>query len=99
MSKVNSNIQNASKYGIPPLIHFGQVQSDKGERAIYYITARYAITLEDYISKNPKLDGSQVFEIMIQLFKLFQLVHNMRFTYNDLKPENVMLNNDSKGRV
>lgn len=36
---------------------------------------------------------------MIQLFELFQQIHNSRFTYNDLKPENVMLSNDSHGNV
>ena len=56
--KLNENLQRQSKYGIPPILHYGLVKDEKGEQAIYYITNRYAITLEEYLCKKTNLDGT-----------------------------------------
>ena len=38
-------------------------------------------------------------EIVIQLLGIFEDVHSAGFTYNDLKPANIMLNNDKYGNL
>ena len=40
-----------------------------------------------------------IFEVLIQLVSILEDVHNARYTYNDLKPDNVMLSTDKDGNI
>ena len=91
LKKINVRRSNPEDpYGIPPLIFSELVANHHGEEMLAYISNRYSVTLEDYIIQN-KIYESQIFEIVIQLFNIIGDIHNTRFTYNDLKPENIML--------
>ena len=45
------------------------------------------------------MQAAQSIEICIQLINILEKVHQAGITYNDLKPDNIMLNNNSKGQV
>ena len=49
--------------------------------------------------KNKDIDASQVFEIVIQLLDILEMLSYCRLTYNDLKPDNIMLCNDRNGKL
>jgi serine/threonine protein kinase len=92
---IRSKFLHDSKYGIPQVLHDGEFYNENNDLVKYYITYKYTISLESYMIKNPDIDASQSFEITIQLLDILQKIHISGYTYNDLKPENIMLCNDA----
>ena len=80
-------------YGVPNILLEGQFLNMNEERVRFYITYRYTISLHDYLEKNPDMDAQQSLEITIQLIEIMEVISNSNYTYNDLKPDNIMLCN------
>ena len=52
------------------------------------------------ISNNSKNNTVQnILEIIDQLIQGFEIVHKCNFTFNDLKPENIMITKGSSGQI
>jgi len=52
---------------------------------------KYKCNLQDYIDQSNKIDIDFIFKTGSRLLDAFELVHECGFTYNDLKPQNVMV--------
>jgi len=85
---------------VPKLVDYGTLvmtnfrRGDKEPKCFsYYIMPKYEVTLEDYLKglKGVK-KAIYVLEVAIQLVSIMELVHKSNRTFNDLKPENVMIN-------
>ena len=62
----------------------------------YIIMPRYGINLSDFfVSQNMNLSKATVLDIGVKVLKQIKAVHRAGFIYNDLKPDNIMLENDS----
>lgn len=97
--RLNEKRTKAKDYfGIPPLINHGK-EEHNGETLAYFVTARYQISLEDYLDAQSGLHGSQCFEIICQLVDIMKDVHGAKYSYNDLKPDNIMLTSTDNGEV
>ena len=46
-----------------------------------------------------ELDQAQVLEVVIQTLDILQAIHSVGYTYNDLKPDNIMMNNDKHRKL
>jgi len=60
---------------------------------------KYTVSLEKYLDKQKTLEKCQVLELAIQLVDILADVHQAGYTFNDLKPDNIMLNNDYDGKL
>ena len=64
----------------------------------YYVMPKYEMELSEYISNFEGMEKiSKILQISSQLLAIFKYVHAAKRSYNDLKPENVMVNLDSDG--
>ena len=62
----------------------------------YIIMPRYGINLSDFfLSQKMNLSKATVLDIGVKVLKQIKAVHRAGFIYNDLKPDNIMLENDS----
>ena len=56
---------------------------------------KYERTLHDHISKNKgRIKVHEVVTIMQQLCRSLQILHRVGYNHNDLKPNNIMIDND-----
>ena len=94
ISKIRRLSRSKSPYRFPKIYDQGNVDGK-----YFLVTRRYTTSLDNYLNKGNQLEPSQALEIIIQLLDIFKDIHESGFTYNDLKPENIMLNNSSDGSV
>lgn len=59
---------------------------------------RYSQTLGDYMASS-EASHMDIFEIMQQLVQAFEIIHRCGLTYNDLKPENIMITKGSNNKL
>lgn len=57
------------------------------------------MTLEDYTASQGQLHGSQCFEIVSQICQILEGLHEAKYTFNDLKPDNIMLSSRNTNEV
>jgi vaccinia related kinase len=61
----------------------------------YYIMPKYPLTLQDYINKNKGvLRVRDILRIMIQILDSLRILHQVGYTHNDIKPNNIMIDKD-----
>ena len=67
----------------------------------FFIQKRYNQTLEEFMLDSNKKNNSvtNVLSIVNQLVKCFEIIHKCNVTYNDLKPENIMITNSQANQV
>ena len=53
---------------------------------------KYDINLKDHLKLQGKVDPDMIFDIGCQLLDAFEALHEAGYVYNDLKPENIMIN-------
>ena len=95
LQEINSSKKiQQDKYGVPPIVK----QGTQGNFA-YYITQRYEQTLQEFLDQFSRPNNYTIFEILIQLVKIIEDVHNARYTYNDIKPDNIMLSTSEEGEI
>ena len=95
-----------AKGPIPHMGAFGSISINDSTTSVtklvelqYFIMKRYRETLDSYMSKKDKHNDCVFNKITIieQLVKGFEIIHRCGFTYNDLKPENIMITKASNG--
>lgn len=73
---------------------------NKDRVAGYFIMSKYSENLDQYIERQKsKIDFETVLKITHQLVDAFEIVHATRRTFNDLKPENIMVEHDENGEL
>lgn len=96
--------------GVPELIHSGSLIlndfSQPGEKTLlgFYIIPRYQSSLYEHLQRYQKFESQYIKQILLigeQLTDILKIIHTSHRTYNDLKPENVMidLNRDGQPKV
>ena len=60
---------------------------------------KYAEDLDQYIERQTRIDFETVLKITVQLIEAFYIVHSSGRTFNDLKPQNIMVEHDSNGEL
>lgn len=71
-----------------------QMDQKPNKIAGYYIMPKYSINLEEYLSGQSSIDKIEILKVCKQLIDAMEIVHASGRTYNDLKPQNVMLEMD-----
>ena len=85
---------NAYLYNLDSLDENGE----NSQKYSYYIMTYFSMNLEQYLGQTTGIAKIQdVFEVACQLLNTFKLVHRAKRTFNDLKPENIMITPPSKG--
>ena len=64
----------------------------------YFVMKRYSQTLGDFMA-SAEVTHSDIFEIIKQILQAFEIIHKCGLTYNDLKPENVMITKSSQNKI
>lgn len=65
----------------------------------YYIMPKYQVTLDGYLQEQEGVKKAiSILEVAIQLVAILELVHRSNRTFNDLKPENIMINHKYASR-
>lgn len=68
------------------------LDTDRTKSCLYYVTEYIeGPTLREWINNNPKSDIKTVRKIIEQIAKGLRAMHNMEMLHQDLKPENIML--------
>ena len=79
-------------FGILIMYDFDKVTKDSKRLCGYYIMPKYQVNLEEYMKDLKGVKRAMtILEVAIQLLPIFQLVHKSNRTFNDLKPENIMV--------
>lgn len=66
---------------------------EKAKLCGYYIMPKYQVNLQEYLKGQSGVKKAlNILEVAIQLVSIFELVHKSNRTFNDLKPENIMIN-------
>lgn len=53
---------------------------------------KYEINLRDQLKCSNTIDTDMIFDLGCQLLDAFECLHEAGYVYNDLKPENIMIN-------
>lgn len=78
-------------HGIFVLQNYGEKKETKTFG--FYIMPIYEMNLKQYLSKlNGVIKTKKIFEVAYKLIGILKYVHTTRRTFNDLKPENIMIN-------
>lgn len=73
---------------VTEIVAYGKLKN----QSLYMIMPRYGTNLEEYFSKNKqKMSKFSVLAIGIALLNDFQKIHEAGFTFNDLKPDNILM--------
>ncbi len=76
------------------------LESDRPKKWIYYVTEYInGRTLREWITANPKPDLSAVVDIVTQITKGLRAFHRMEMLHQDLKPENIMLDENERIKI
>ena len=65
----------------------------------FFIMPKYSVSLEEYLYNNTPIDLHTILNITEQLIDALQTVHLAGRIYNDLKPENIMVDKDEDGKL
>jgi serine/threonine protein kinase len=65
----------------------------------YFIMPKYTENLDQYLQRQSKIDSQTVLKIIVQLIEAFDIVHASGRTFNDLKPQNIMVEHDKDGEL
>ena len=106
-NKQKLNAASLLELGIPQIIDYGMLllqnfNAGANEEDVkmcgYYIIPQYQHNLNQYLEivKKDALDG-EIFAVAKQLVGIFKIVHTAHRTFNDLKPENIMINIQDDG--
>ena len=63
----------------------------------FMVMPKYSCDLEDYLKNVGNNDPGFIMKMGLQLVDAFEIVHQCGRTYNDVKPENVMVETDKEG--
>ena len=71
------------------------LKTDREKSCIYYVTEFIeGVTLRQWLTANPKPDIGEVRKIVEQIAKGLRAFHRMEMLHQDLKPENIMIDNN-----
>ena len=60
---------------------------------------KYTENLDQFITRQKSLDSETVMKITKQLLEAFEIVHSSGRTFNDIKPQNIMVEHDQDGEL
>lgn len=81
-----------SDYGLFDLANF-EARASKPTTAAFYTMPLYEMTLQEYLSQLEGVDKIvKILDVAHKLVSIFKYVHCAKRTFNDLKPQNVMIN-------
>ena len=60
----------------------------------YFVMPKYSICLADHLERQNSVDILDLLHISSQLIDAYEIVHTAGRTFNDLKPCNIMLEQD-----
>ncbi len=76
------------------------LENDRPKKWIYYVTEYInGYTLRDWISANPRPEISAVVNIIDQITKGLRAFHRMEMLHQDLKPENIMIDENNQVKI
>ena len=79
-------------YGMLILNNFTSGRQKKSSQvAGYFIMPKYTENLDQYIQRQSNIDNETVLKFTVQLIEAFEIVHSSGRTFNDLKPQNIMV--------
>ena len=61
----------------------------------YIVTPRNGINLQDLFNEKKKFSRMLVYSLGIQIINILEQIHSAGFVFNDLKPDNLMLDHDA----
>jgi len=80
-------------YGMLVMNNFDNVEGQPISKVTgYFIMPKYSVSLEEYLDNASSIDLHSVLSIIRQLIDALEAVHMAGRIYNDLKPENIMVN-------
>ena len=71
-----------------------QLDDGKKEAVDFMVMNRYYYTLDQYMRTTQTINYKTIFEMMIQIMSELKIMHENGYTYNDLKPENIMISRE-----
>jgi len=88
------------------MYNFNQVADDPQncfqsiEYVGYYIMPFYEMTLYAYLENFTGIERmKKILQVVHELLAIFKYVHSAKRTYNDLKPDNIMINATQQGNL
>jgi len=76
------------------------LESDRAKSCLYYVTEFIeGQTLREWISQNPKPEIKRVRALIEQIAKGLRAFHRMEMLHQDLKPENIMIDNSGTVKI
>ena len=96
--KFRSEAQAAAVLTHPNIVNVFDVGDDNG---VYYIVMELieGITLKEYISKKGRLSVKEATSIAIQVSMGLEAAHSHGIVHRDVKPQNIIISMDGKGKV
>lgn len=87
-------------YGMLVMNNFDNVEGQPISKVTgYFIMPKYSVSLEEYLDNASSIDLHSVLSIIRQLIDALEAVHMAGRIYNDLKPENIMVNKGEDGEL
>ncbi len=76
------------------------LETDRSKKWIYYVTELIeGVTLREWMNANPKPDISKVVSAVKQITKGLRAFHRLEMLHQDLKPENIMIDQNDQVKV
>ena len=80
----------------------GQVSKKRKNEKIagYYIMDKFEMNVQQYFDNKPsEVNIEFVFKIAIATLEALQVLHATQRTYNDMKPQNIMISKDANNEL
>jgi serine/threonine-protein kinase len=95
--------RSAGRLNHPNLVQVHDVNKDfqKNGQVIYYFTMEFidGKTLKELIRDSEKLPALQVIDLLIDISKGLEYIHNNKLIHRDIKPDNIMIDGDGNLKI
>ncbi len=102
VEKFRRESQAAASLSHPNIVNIYDVGTDEdGERVIHYIVMEYidGKTLKEIVKEEGRLSNERVIDYSIQIANALKAAHNNNIIHRDIKPQNIMINEDNRVKV
>jgi eukaryotic-like serine/threonine-protein kinase len=99
VARFRQEAQSAGRIGheaIVEITDFGELEDD---RCYYVMELLHGLSLQEYLDKNGTVDVAEAVAILRPILEALAAAHAAGIVHRDIKPDNIFLHRDGRGRI